>query len=169
MQQHKLFWSYLLGPEGLAGRVGALGLASALIAPSAPCPYRCLPSPFLAGRSQGIPVLREGSQISLFIFSSQVKSPKHSSIQVISLLMALHGLSHSVPDSHPALCCLFSPTISCHPTWALHCSQAALGFPRFLFHFIQRAYVMKPPKNPERMRFGELPGLVNTWRYRETV
>lgn len=34
---------------------------------------------------------------------------------------------------------------------------------------IQRAYVMKPPKNPERMRFGELPGLVNTWRYRETV
>lgn len=35
--------------------------------------------------------------------------------------------------------------------------------------FIQRAYVMKPPKNPERMRFGELPGLVNTWRYRETV
>ena len=113
MQQHKLFWSYLLGPEGLAGRVGALGLASALIAPSAPCPYRCLPSPFLAGRSQGIPVLRDGFQISLFIFSSQVKSPKHSSIQVISLLMALHGLSHSVPDSHPALCCLFSPKISC--------------------------------------------------------
>lgn len=155
MQQHKLFWSYLLGPEGLAGRAGALGLASALIAPSAPCPYRCLPSPFLAGRSQGIPVLREGSQISLFIFSSQVKSPKHSSIQVISLLIALHGLSHSVPDSHPALCCLFSPTISCHPTWALHCSQAALGFPRFLFScqsFPLRVASLQPPPHSTSSR-----------------
>lgn len=32
------FGPYLLGPESLAGMVGALGLASALIVPSAPCP-----------------------------------------------------------------------------------------------------------------------------------
>ena len=90
VQQNELVLSYL-GPESVAGRVGALGLVPALIIPSAPCPYRCLHSPFLTGRSQGIPVFREGSQIPLFIFFSQVKSPKHRSIQVISLLMALHG------------------------------------------------------------------------------
>lgn len=90
VQQNELFWSYL-GPESLAGRVSTLGRAPALIIPSASCPYHCLHSPFLAGRSQGIPVFQEGSQIPLFIFFSQVKSPKHSSIQVISLFMALHG------------------------------------------------------------------------------
>lgn len=125
VQQNELFWSYL-GPESLAGRVGALGLAPALIIPSAPCPYRCLHSLFLAGRSQGIPVFREGSQIPLFIFFSQVKSPKHHSIQVISLFNGPPWLSHSIPDSHPALCCL-SPTISSHPTWAWAAVRLHLG------------------------------------------